>query len=99
MADAAFLQVGIAVRPLHECAFLATTSNLVAQGLGITALPRLTLPMIGARDLVWRPLVSPSLQGSLGVVTSLGRSLSPAASAFLAVLADHARNIAAKTAI
>jgi LysR family transcriptional regulator, carnitine catabolism transcriptional activator len=99
MTDAAFLQVGIAVRPLYECAFLATTGNLVAQGLGITALPRLTLPMIGARDLVWRPLVSPSLQRSLGVVTSLGRSLSPAASAFLDVLADHAGNIAAKTAI
>jgi LysR family carnitine catabolism transcriptional activator len=99
MTDAAFMQVGIAVRPLYECAFLATTGNLVAQGLGITALPRLTLPMIGARDLVWRPLVSPSLQRSLGVVTSLGRSLSPAASAFLDVLADHARNIAAKTAI
>ena len=99
MTDAAFLQVGIAVRPLYECSFLATTGNLVAQGLGITALPRLTLPMIGAPHLVWRPLVSPSLHRSLGVVTSVGRSLSPAASAFLDVLADHARNIAAKTAI
>jgi DNA-binding transcriptional LysR family regulator len=51
--------------------------------------------MIGAADLVWRPLVSPSLRRSLGVVTAVGRSLSPAASAFLDVLADYARNIAA----
>jgi DNA-binding transcriptional LysR family regulator len=94
MTDAAFLQVGIAVRPLYECAFLATTGNLVAEGLGITALPRLTLSMIGSTGLVWRPLTAPSLRRSLGVLTQVGRSLSPAASAFLKVLAQHARKIA-----
>src|SRR5208282_1852607 len=95
MTDAAFLQVGIAVRPLYECAFLATTGSLVAEGLGITALPRLTLPMVGSADLVWRPLMAPSLRRSLGIVTRVGRSLSPAASIFLKVLADHARVVAA----
>jgi len=69
ITDAAFLQIGLAVRPLYECAFLATTGNLVAQDLGITALPRLTSPMVGAARLVWRPLVAPSLKRSLGVVT------------------------------
>jgi LysR family transcriptional regulator, carnitine catabolism transcriptional activator len=90
MTDAAFLQGGIAVRPLYECAFLGTTGNLVAAGVGISALPRLTLPLVGAAGLVWRPLVQPSLQRSLGVLTRLGRSLSPAAAQFLATLSAEA---------
>ncbi len=90
MTDAAFLQAGIAVRPLYECAFLGTTGNLVAAGLGITALPRLTLPLTGAGGLAWRPLVEPSLQRALGVLTRVGRTLSPAASQFVAVLASVA---------
>jgi DNA-binding transcriptional LysR family regulator len=94
MTDAAFLQVGIAVRPLYECAFLATTGALVAEGLGVTALPRLTLPIIGSADLVWRPLEAPSLRRLIGVVTQVGRSLSPAASVFLKTLAQHARKFA-----
>ena len=94
ITDAAFVQVGLAVQPLYECAFLATTGGLVSKGLGITALPRLTLSMLGAPGLVWRPLVTPSLKRSLGVVTQVGRTLSPAASYFLTVLTRHARLVA-----
>jgi LysR family transcriptional regulator, carnitine catabolism transcriptional activator len=94
MTDAAFLQVGLAIRPLYECAFLGTTGNLVGAGLGITALPRLTLRLVSAPGLVWRPLVQPSLQRSLGVLTQVGRSLSPAASQFLVALAAEAETIA-----
>jgi LysR family carnitine catabolism transcriptional activator len=93
MTDAAFLQAGLAVRPLYECAFLATTGSLVAAGLGITALPRLTLRLVSACGLVWRPLTQPSLQRSLGVLTRVGRSLSPAASQFLVALAAEAETL------
>jgi LysR family carnitine catabolism transcriptional activator len=94
MTDAAFLQTGLAIRPLYECAFLGTTGNLVAAGLGITALPRLTLRLVSAPGLVWRPLVRPSLQRSLGVLTQVNRSLSPAASQFLVALTAEAETIA-----
>jgi len=92
MTDAAFLQAGLAVAPLYECAFLGTTGHLVAAGLGITALPRLTLPLIGAAGLVWRPLVRPSLDRSIGVLTRVGHAPSPAAERFLAVLLDEAQD-------
>lgn len=86
MTDAAYLKAGLAVAPLYECAFLGTTGNLVAAGLGITALPRLTLPLVGAAGLVWRPLVRPTLDRSIGIVTRVGRALAPAAEGFLQAL-------------
>jgi hypothetical protein len=52
------------------------------------------LRLVGAADLVWRPLVQPSLQRSLGVLTRLGRSLSPAAALFLGTLSAEAETIA-----
>jgi LysR family carnitine catabolism transcriptional activator len=55
MTDAACLKAGLALAPLYECAFLGTTGSLVAAGLGITALPSLTLPLLGATGLTWRP--------------------------------------------
>ncbi len=92
MTDAAFLQAGLAVAPLYECAFLGTTGHLVAAGLGVTALPWLTLPLVGAAGLVWRPLVRPSLDRSIGVLTRVGHAPSPAAERFLAVLFEEARS-------
>ncbi|PZP41011.1 MAG: LysR family transcriptional regulator [Azospirillum brasilense] len=91
MTDAAFLQAGLAIPPLYGCAFLGTTGHLVASGLGITALPRLTMPLLGRIDLVWRRLERPVMRRQIGVVTQPRRSLAPAAQAFLAVLEEQAR--------
>ncbi len=90
MTDAAFLQVGLAVAPLFECAFLGTTGHLVGAGLGITALPRLTLPLTGAPGLLWRPLDKPLLQRKIGVVMRARRSLAPAAGRLLDILIAEA---------
>ena len=62
-----------------------------AAGLGITALPRLTMPLLGRLDLVWRRLEHPVMRRQIGVVTQSRRSLAPAALAFLAVLEQQAR--------
>jgi len=78
MTDAAFLQAGLALPQLYGCSFLGTTGHLVAAGLGITALPRLTLPLVGTLGLVWRPLERPVVQRRIGLVTRVGRTLSPA---------------------
>jgi LysR family carnitine catabolism transcriptional activator len=92
MTDAACLKAGLALPPLYECAFLGTTGNLVTAGLGITALPSLTLPLLGAAGLVWRPLAKPVLYRSIGFVTRAGRALSPAAERFMqALTAEGAR--------
>jgi len=88
MTDAAFLRAGLAVTPLYECAFLGTAGSLVAAGLGITALPRLTMPLVAAKHLAWRPLVRPTVRRAIGVVTRAGRTLSPAAAEFLATLSS-----------
>lgn len=93
MTDAAFLQAGLAVPPLYGCAFLGTAGSLVAAGLGITALPRLTLPLLGGLNLEWRRLERPVMQRKIGVVIPVGRSLSPAALRFLSVLKGQAKRI------
>jgi DNA-binding transcriptional LysR family regulator len=93
MADAAFLQAGLAIPPLYGCAFLGTTGHLVAAGLGVTALPRLTLPLLGRLGLVWRRLERPVMRRQMGAVTRAGRTLAPAAEAFLAVLGQEAKRL------
>jgi LysR family transcriptional regulator, carnitine catabolism transcriptional activator len=87
--DAAFAQTGIAVTPLYECATVGTAGHFVASGLGIMALPRLSLPLMAA-DLVWRPLTQPLLHRHIGVVTPARRSLAPAARAFFDALVAEA---------
>jgi LysR family carnitine catabolism transcriptional activator len=93
MTDAAFLQAGVAVRPLYGCSFLGTAGHLVAAGLGITALPLLTMPLIAPQPLCWRRLERPVMHRQIGVVTRLGRSLAPAARNFLTALTLAAEQI------
>lgn len=93
LTDMAFAKAGISV-PLHyECAFLGTTGNLVAAGLGVTALPRLTMPLTGSSELTWRPLGRPRIKRPLGILTRRGRSLTPASQAFLRVLIKQANSL------
>ena len=86
ITDAAFLQARLAIPPLYGCAFLGTTGHLVAAGLGITALPRLTLPLRGHLGLIWRRLERPVMRRQIGIITQVGRTLAPAAQDFLTVL-------------
>lgn len=93
MTDAAFLQAGLTVKQLFECAHLATTGNLVMAGLGITALPELTLPILGVAGLSVRRLIRPIITRRLGIVTRAGRPLTPACAAFLSELDEGARSV------
>jgi DNA-binding transcriptional LysR family regulator len=86
LTDATFLQLGLEVKPLYECAHIATAGNLIAAGLGISALPRLTLPLIASNAVTAIPLERPAIKRSIGIITRPGRSLSPAAECFLAIL-------------
>ncbi|WP_296988083.1 LysR family transcriptional regulator [Thalassospira sp. UBA1131] len=81
--DAACTQHGFAFHPRFEVAHLATAGALVSQGLCITALPSLTLPVLGRAPLVFRQLESPVLLRHIGLIWRSGRTLPPAAQAFL----------------
>lgn len=83
ITDAAFLQKGLHVVPALEYPSIAASGALVAAGLGVTALPRLALALIKSDVLVAVPLQHPSLSRPIGLVTRIGRSLSPVTRAFM----------------
>ncbi len=86
LTEAVFSQRGLAVRPAFECANIAIIGSLVAGGLGISAMPRLALRLLDPRELTAIPLRYPRLERDIGIVTRTGRSLSPAAQGFMALL-------------
>ena len=90
LIDGACLHIGHTLAPRFEVAHLATAGALVAEGLGVTALPTLTLSVLRTEKLIQRPILDFGAKRRIGLVRRSGRSLSPAAHAFL----DHVRNAA-----
>jgi LysR family transcriptional regulator, carnitine catabolism transcriptional activator len=90
MTDTAFARANVVVRPLYECAHLSTVAGLIRSGLGLSALPASTLPLLGSADIVTRPLVDPSVSRSIGLVTLKSRSPSPQAEALMKIVRHHA---------
>ncbi|WMS40908.1 LysR family transcriptional regulator [Acuticoccus sp. MNP-M23] len=84
LIDGACQRFGRPLEPRFEVAHLATAGALVAEGLGITALPTLTLPVLRFDRLVHRPIRDFGVTRRIGLVRRSGRSLSPAARAFVA---------------
>ena len=87
LIDGACQRLGHALEPRFEVVHLATAGALIAQGLGVTALPTLTLPVLRMNELIQRPLADLGLRRRIGLVRHPRRSLSPLAAAFL----DHAQ--------
>lgn len=83
ITDAAFLHKGLQVAPAIEYPSIAAAGALVAAGLGLTALPQLALHLINNPDLATVALRSPAVSRPVGLVTRIGRSLSPASRAFI----------------
>jgi len=59
--------------------------SLLERGLGVSPLPALAFPRARS-DLVWRRLVQPVVERSIGIVRLRGRSLTPAAVAMEAMV-------------
>jgi DNA-binding transcriptional LysR family regulator len=87
ITDAVFVQKRMALRPVLEYPSVAACGALVAAGLGLTALPALALRLVDMRQLAQVPLQRPVISRSVGIVTRIGRSLSPVAKAFIDELA------------
>ncbi len=58
---------------------------LISAGVGITTLPRLTIPQ-ERRDVVFKPAAYPDAQRTIGIVTPTNRTLPPAAAGFIDTL-------------
>lgn len=74
------LRHGIEVTQGLQYPSVAVAGAMVAEGLGITALPRLAMGLVASPDVVAVPLIRPAVSRRIGIVTRAGRSLSPAAS-------------------
>jgi DNA-binding transcriptional LysR family regulator len=88
-ADAAFLQHRIRFEPHYEVEHLATINAMVAQGLGVAALPEIAAVVAHQNGLVQRRLVEPDLRRPIGLVSRRGRSLSPASTAMVDILREE----------
>ena len=73
-------------------AYVSTALGLVAAGLGVTLVPTYGGPLARAWGLVLRPLVAPVFERDVQIYSAPGRSLTPAAQAFVAVLTQQARS-------
>lgn len=89
LLDGACARIGTVLAPRFEVAHLATAGALVAEGLGISILPTLTLPVLPMERLVQRPISDFGARRRIGLVRQSGRSLSPTAAAFLAHVRRH----------
>ena len=83
-AEAAMGQSDVMIRPRYEVEQILSAVTLVAAGLGVTALPALTLSMFNNRGLVMRSLIEPAIQRRMGVLTLKERTLSAQARFLLA---------------
>lgn len=89
LTDAVFLQRRLSVPMAMECPSVAACGALVLAGVGVSALPRLALSLANMQGLRAVPLVRPTMLRSIGILTRIGRSLSPAANSFMQHLATR----------
>ena len=76
--------------PAHTVAYVSTALGLVAAGLGVTLVPTYGGALARAWGLVLRPLVAPVFERDVQIYSAPGRSLTPAATGFVAVLMQQA---------
>lgn len=93
LIDSACLRIGASLSPRFEVSHLATTGAFVSAGLGVTALPTLTLPVLDMGNLVRREIADFGVKRRIGLVRRTGRTLSPAGSAFMDLVRQSAVSI------
>lgn len=90
MIDGAAASAGVQLDVVNEVSFLSTALWMVGCGLGAAVMPSAYARVPGHEGLVVRKLVDPVVSRDISLVTKRGRSLSPAAEAFVAALhAEH----------
>ena len=77
-----------------ETRHVSTLVAFVEAGLGVAAVPRLSMPRKGHAALVSVPIVEPEVTRTVGLIKRRGRSLSPAAEHLYDMLRATAREVA-----
>ena len=110
VTDAVFLRQREPVRPVLEYPSVGSCGALVEAGLGIAALPVLALSLLNMTALAAVPLQRPTMSRPIGIVTRIGRSLSPVSRTFIEgllelrahrrpkLLGDHAHRVLKRVA-
>jgi LysR family carnitine catabolism transcriptional activator len=86
-------ELGASMDLMCEVSQIATAGRMVAAGLGVAALPSLSFRQISSEGLDWRPLVTPYVPRTLGIITPTRHSLSSAATAMLEVVRRHSSRL------
>jgi LysR family transcriptional regulator, carnitine catabolism transcriptional activator len=81
--ERAFADSGFVLDPVYEFCHHYTLGGMVEAGLGITALPSMSLSILGHPRLMSARIVEPEVIRVIGVLQRQGDTLSPAAAAFL----------------
>ncbi|MDB5900503.1 MAG: LysR family transcriptional regulator [Ramlibacter sp.] len=89
IVNAVLLRNGIEVTPGIQYPSVAAAGAMVAEGLGVTALPRLALGLVASTGVSIVPLQRPVVSRRIGIVTRAGRSLSPAATGMVRHLVEQ----------
>lgn len=88
MIDAEIIRARVSLGRRVTVTQLATVLGMLEEGVGVSVLPQLALPVERHPRLIVRPLIDPMLERTIGLLQRRDRSLSPAAAAFREVLFD-----------
>jgi DNA-binding transcriptional LysR family regulator len=90
LIDSTFRNLGVVMpAPRLEVGYMGTAVAMVEAGLGICVLPERAAALIRRGKARWMPLTQPRVTQTATLAKRAGKSLSPAASAFAAVLAER----------
>lgn len=90
--DRIMAEVGAPLAILCDASQIATVGRMVAAGLGISVLPRLSFRQIATDGIEYRPLTSPDVSRPLGVIRRHRHPLSAAAAALQGLIQEYARD-------
>lgn len=77
---------GFALKPAYGVSYMTTALGMVAAGLGITACPSFSAPLVKAYGLEMRLLVEPGFYREVCIYRAPHKSMSPAAESFVEFL-------------
>jgi DNA-binding transcriptional LysR family regulator len=90
LVDQAYQSIGQTVRPAYEVSHMTTAIMMVEAGLGVAVLPAYVWGFARVFNVVSKVLFEPEVRREVAIIQASGRSLSPAAEAFLTYLGKRA---------
>jgi DNA-binding transcriptional LysR family regulator len=90
LVDQAYQSIGQTVRPAYEVSHMTTAIMMVEAGLGVAVLPAYVWGFARVLNVVSKVLSEPEVRREVAIIQASGRSLSPAAEAFLRYLGKRA---------